>query len=214
MLFPTEKEQAMSDAAFWDRAAPKYAKDPISDQAGYEQTLGRMRHLLQPDHAVLELGCGTGSTALELAPGVKSYIGTDVSSAMIDIARAKLSPDMPAHLTFEVGGAGDIPTGPFDAILGLNLLHLLANLEDDLRAIHDALPTGGLFIAKTALMKDGAWFLRPIVPVMRAIGKAPYVRNLSEADLKEILADVGFEVTEEILQPGIAPRLFTVCKKL
>ncbi len=47
----------MTDAAFWDKAAPKYAKDPISDMDGYHETLNRMKTILQPHHRVLEIGC-------------------------------------------------------------------------------------------------------------------------------------------------------------
>lgn len=203
----------MSDAAFWDRAAAKYAKYKMGDPDAYAHTLGRMREILQPDHTVLELGCGTGSTALELAPGVKAYTGTDVSSEMIKIARAKLTDDLPANLAFDVAPAGAIPDGSYDAIIALNLLHLLPALEADLRAIYDVLPPGGLFIAKTGLIKDGAWFLRPMIPVMRVLGKAPFVRNLSAGELIGLMTATGFEVVEEINQPGIAPRLFTVARK-
>ena len=203
----------MSDAAFWDRAAAKYAKSKIGDADAYAQTLGRMRDILQPDHTVLELGCGTGSTALELAPGVKSYTGTDLSPEMIKIARAKLSPDLPANLAFEVAAAGDIPAGRFDAILALNLLHLVPTLEADLHTIYAALPPGGLFVSKTGLMKDGAKFLRPIIPVMQFFGKAPFVRNLSASELNGILIATGFETSEEIVQPGLVPRLFSVARK-
>lgn len=203
----------MSDAKFWDRAAPKYAKSKIGDMDAYAETLGRMRDILEPDHSVLELGCGTGSTALELAPGVKTYLGTDVSEGMIKIARAKQTDDLPAHLTFEVGTASDMPPGSYDAILALNLLHLVPTLEDDLRAIYQILPPGGLFIAKTGMLKDGAWFLRPLISVMRFFGKAPFVRRLSADEFKGLLIATGFEITEEISQPGIAPRLFTVVRK-
>jgi len=204
----------MSDAAFWNRIADKYAKDKITDLDAYAETLGRMRDILQPDHRVLEIGCGTGSTALELAPGVDSYVGTDVSSEMIKIARAKLNTDLPANISFETASAEEFPNGTFDAILALNLLHLLPNLEGVLRAIHTALPPNGLFIAKTGLIKDGSWILRPMIPIMRCIGKAPFVRNLSKPELLELLTDAGFEVIEELSQPGIAPRHFTVARKI
>lgn len=203
----------MDNAAFWDRAAAKYARDPISDQAAYTHTLGRMRDLLQPDDRVLEIGCGTGSTALELAPGVRDYIGTDVSSAMIEIARSKLPQAGPASLRFEVAAAGDLPQGPFDAVLALNLLHLLDDMEAVIARIYAALPPGGLFIAKTGLLKDGAWFIGLMIPVMQWIGKAPYVRSLSRAELEGAIKAAGFEITETIPQPGMAPRHFTVARK-
>ncbi len=63
-----------NDAKFWDRAAPKYAASKIADTGGYERSLERMRALLNPDFTVLELGCGTGSTALRLAGGVQGDV--------------------------------------------------------------------------------------------------------------------------------------------
>ncbi len=54
-------------ARFWDRIAVKYAADPIADPAGYETTLRRVQDLLTTDQDVLEIGCGTGTTALRLA---------------------------------------------------------------------------------------------------------------------------------------------------
>ena len=74
---------ASAKARFWDRIAPKYATDPIADLAGYEATLQRVQGLLSPQHDVLEIGCGTGSTALRLAPFTRSLLATDVSSQMI-----------------------------------------------------------------------------------------------------------------------------------
>lgn len=203
----------MSDAAFWDRIAPKYAKDPISDQASYAKTLGRMRAILQPRHAVLEIGCGTGSTALELAPGVASYVGTDVSPEMIKIAKDKQFADLPARLRFDVAPADALPDGPFDAILALNLLHLVRDPAHVLRAVSDALPRDGLFIAKTPLIKDGAWFLPPMIKLMRLFGKAPFVNSFSSRELAKMLKSAGFEVIEEIEQGGMAPRIFTVARK-
>ena len=203
----------MSTAAFWDRAAPKYATDPISDQAGYEKTLGRIRHYLQPDHHVVEIGCGTGSTALSLAPGVKTYRGTDISAGMITIAREKLDTRTPQSLQFDVAAAADLPEGPIDAILALNLLHLLPDMTQVLHTCFDALPSGGLLITKTGLLKEGAWYLGLIIPVMRAIGKAPYVCRMSETEAFAAFTDAGFELVETIKQPGIAPRLFTVHRK-
>ena len=76
-----------NDARFWDRSARRYAAAAVSDPRGYERTLRRTRELLEENDHVLELGCGTGSTALRLADGVASYLGTDFSPAMIAIAQ-------------------------------------------------------------------------------------------------------------------------------
>ena len=68
-----------SDARFWDRTSRKYAGSKIADQAGYDRTLDRTRALLGPGDQVLELGCGTGTTAFLLAGDVQSYLAGDVN---------------------------------------------------------------------------------------------------------------------------------------
>ena len=203
----------MANASFWDKAAEKYARDPISNMAAYEVTRDRMRAILQPDHRVLELGCGTGSTALELADRAGSYLATDLSGEMIRIAKAKQVEGTPPHLRFEAREAGELPEGPFDVVIALNLLHLVEGLEGVIRRIHDLLPPGGLFLSKTTLLGDGPWYIRAAIPVMRLVGKAPFVRNLSEPEMKRLLTDAGFTLEETLLQKDMAPRLFVVARK-
>ena len=203
----------MTNAAFWNKAAPKYAKDAIGDMPAYEETLDRMREILQPHHRVLELGCGTGSTALELADSVDRYIGTDVASKMVKIAKGKLTEQSPQNLSFAVQDAGVMTSGSNDVVLALNLLHLLPDLENTLAEIYKALPSGGLFISKTGLLKDGLWLLPLVIPLMRTIGKAPFVRSLSEESLIGLLENAGFKVTEKLVQGGMVPRVFIVAQK-
>ena len=74
---------------FWDKIAPKYAKKPVADPAAYEAKLDRVRALLRAEDRVLEIGCGTGSTALTLAPNVAEITATDISGGMIAIAEDK-----------------------------------------------------------------------------------------------------------------------------
>ncbi|MDE1130798.1 MAG: class I SAM-dependent methyltransferase [Ascidiaceihabitans sp.] len=203
----------MTNAAFWNKAAPKYAKDTIGDIPAYEETLDRMREILQPHHRVIELGCGTGSTALELADSVDRYIGTDVASKMVEIAQGKLTEQSPQNLSFAVQDAGVMTSGSNDVVLALNLLHLLPDLENTLAEIYKALPSGGLLISKTGLLKDGLWLLPLVIPLMRAIGKAPFVRSLSEESLIGLLENAGFKVAEKLVQGGMVPRVFIVAQK-
>ncbi|MGB0958988.1 MAG: class I SAM-dependent DNA methyltransferase [Halocynthiibacter sp.] len=203
----------MKSTKFWDKAAEKYAKSAISDMAGYEETRDQIRDLLQPHHRVLEIGCGTGSTALELADRVDQYVATDISPKMIDIAKSKEKTDALAHLSFETRDADQEISGSFDVILALNVLHLLPNLEEVIAGIFAALPAGGMLISKTGLLKDGAWYFPALIAVMKAVGMAPYVRHLNENDLTAVFTDAGFEVVSTLIQDGSVPRMFSVLRK-
>lgn len=79
----------MPDAAFWDKLADKYARKPVKDMENYNRTLEYTRKHLSATDEILEVGCGTGTTALHLAPSVKQITARDLSSRMIEIAKEK-----------------------------------------------------------------------------------------------------------------------------
>ncbi|MBM2290347.1 class I SAM-dependent methyltransferase [Sulfitobacter pseudonitzschiae] len=183
-----------SAAAFWTKAAPKYAKSPISDLATYEHTLARTRAFLPPEAKALEIGCGTGTTALKLAGDVKSLLATDIAEGMIAVAQEKPAP---ANLRFATGIPGDAALAgdaPFDVVLAFNLLHLVPDLPQTLRSIHTLLRPGGRFISKSACLRDGSVFLPPLIWVMQRLGKAPYVGKFNAPHLEQTIAQAGFQI--------------------
>lgn len=206
-----------NDARFWDRIARKYATDRIADMAGYERTLERTRHYLKSDDTVFELGCGTGTTALRLAPSVRRIVATDISSEMIAIAREKTVAEGRLNAAFEVAtpDAAPWPDGTFDVALGFNVLHLVAAREAALRGVHRLLKPGGHFISKTPCLKEMSPVVRIAVPVMQLIGKAPYVAVLSGEDLERDIAAAGFEIVERARHAscGKDARPFLVARK-
>lgn len=188
---------AASKARFWNKIARKYARDPIADLAGYEKTLQRVQALLSPEHEVLEIGCGTGSTALRLAPGIRRLVATDVSGEMVTIAREKLLDQPVPQLEFRVADAdAAIPAQPaYDVVLAFNLLHLATNLPQTLQSALNALKPGGLFISKTPCLNDmNPLIPRLALPLMRVLGKAPHVLCFSSAQLQQALAWQGLEI--------------------
>jgi ubiquinone/menaquinone biosynthesis C-methylase UbiE len=196
MTTATVKEQGES---FWDRIALKYAKKPIADLDAYETKLVLVRSELKATDRVLEIGCGTGTTALNLAPCVRHYTGTDLSHAMIAIAENKLTCDSPQNITFQQGKATDRVDGrPFDAVFAFSLLHLVDDVSSVLMRIRENLKPGGLFIAKTECLKDRSRFLRALVPLLTAVGIAPKVLSLSSEDMHEYLTDAGFEIEQTL----------------
>ncbi len=207
-----------SDARFWDRISRKYAKAAISDQAGYERSLERTRTLLRPDDRVLELGCGTGTTALRLAGDVQRYCATDISAEMIAIAETKLAAGPIPSLVFRTATAETLPPedGQFDAVLGFNYLHLVRDLPGTLRRIHALLAAEGLFISKTPCLGDMNPLIRfALLPAMRAIGMAPHVSVFRAAELSQSISDAGFEISaiEDHATKGNGTRPFIVARK-
>jgi len=200
-----------TDAAFWDGVAPKYAGQAISDEAAYELTLERSASYLAPEHRVLELGCGTGSTALRLAGHVRDILGTDISPKMVEIARGRAAEAEAGNARFEalaVMEALELAERP-DVIMGHNIFHLIEDMPEAFAAIHDALPEGGLFISKTPCLKDVGAFKRlafgALVPLMRLVGKAPrHVGFVSSCALEAQVEAAGFEIIEALSAPKIS----------
>ena len=207
-----------NDVRFWDRMSRKYARSAIADPLGYERTLDRTRSLLGPDDRVLELGCGTGTTALRLAGGVQSYLGTDISGGMIAIAEEKRATDPISTLAFRTATAEALvsETGRFDAVLGFSYLHLVRDLPGTLGCIHALLATDGLFISKTPCVGDMNPLIRLVLlPAMRAVGKAPYAGVFRAADLSRHICAAGFDIlaTESHATKGREARPFIVARK-
>lgn len=186
------------DARFWDRSAHKYAASPIADMAGYEQTVSAVRRRLSSEDAVLEIGCGTGTTALKLAPGVRRIRATDVSAQMIAIAQERALADGCSNAVFavEAADAPPLPEERYDAALAFNILHLVPSLETTLASVHRRLRPGGLFISKTPCLAMMNPLLRLAVPVMQLIGKAPTVSILSPEQIEGALLAADFEIIE------------------
>ncbi|MDF0597142.1 class I SAM-dependent methyltransferase [Psychromarinibacter halotolerans] len=206
------------DARFWDRAATKYAKSKIADEAGYTRSLERTAGLLRPDMQVLELGCGTGSTALRLAGGVEGYTGTDISPGMIEIANAKAAEAPDAGLNFRAATAEDMAREPmrWDAVLGFNYLHLVEDLPATLRHIADLLVPGGLFVSKTTCLSDMSPLIQYLaLPLMRLVGMAPTVIVFSADDLQQAIRDASFEIeaVERHASKGRDARPYIVARK-
>lgn len=209
-----------TDETFWNRTAAKYAKDPVADVAGYERTLVRVAGLLKPSDRVVEIGCGTGTTALRLASGVAEYRATDLAPAMIEIARGKLAADPVPGLTFAVATVETLAADPgevgsWDAVVGFNWLHLVPDLPGALRAARRLVKPGGLFITKTTCLTEMNPLIPPAVHVMRWLGKAPpSVGVFSAADLERAMVAAGFTIVavERHGSKRKDPRVFIVAR--
>ena len=204
-----------SDARFWDRTSRKYAMGKIADQIGYERTLDRTLALFGASDKVLELGCGTGTTALKLAGAVQHYLATDFSAGMIAIANEKLAP-VPA-LAFRTATAQALASeaARFNVVLGFNYLHLVRVLSAAPPSIHTLLEPGGLFISKTPCVGDMSLLIRLALPAMRLIGKAPYAGVFRATELSRQISASGFDIlaVERHAARGTDNRPYIVARK-
>ena len=186
------------DPKFWDGIARKYAAGPIRDPDGFENTLSRLFGFLKPDNHVLELGCGTGTAALRIAPTVARYLATDISPEMITIANEKAESQPLPHLCFEAATAEGLAhrSDRYDVVLGFNYIHLVEDIDHTLAIIRSLLKPGGYCITKTPCVGDMNPLIRLVIPILQMVGKAPtHVHPITARRLQNMIAKAGFEIT-------------------
>ena len=137
-------------AKFWNKIAQKYSKQPIADEATYKKKLEISRSYFTPESELLEIGCGTGSTALLHAPLVKHVEAVDISENMIEIAQEKAK--AVENVTFRTVDSDELDIVPEskEAVLALSFLHLIEDKDTMIKEVHKILKPGGVFVTSTA----------------------------------------------------------------
>lgn len=206
-------------AKFWNRMAKRYAASKIGDPAGYEKSIERTRGFLTPHSKVLEIGCGTGSTALRHADHLGELVATDISPAMIEIAKEKQKQVGATTVQFIVA-ASDAPVvdpESRDMVMAHSILHLVSSLPETLAGVHRALKPGGIFISKTTCISN----MNPLIgnlmiPALKLVGLAPPVNKFTREELVTAIGAAGFDIeaVENHQSKANAPVPFIIARKL
>ncbi|MBL6600736.1 MAG: class I SAM-dependent methyltransferase [Alphaproteobacteria bacterium] len=199
---------------FWDRHAKGYARRPVPDPASYEKKLEMTRAYLKPDMQVLELGCGTGTTALIHAPRIGHITAVDISGGMLRIAREKAAAAGIANVTFQQSSIDDFnaPEASYDVVMCHSILHLLENKEDVIAKVWRMLKPDGLFVSSTGCLKGLFAPLRFILSVGHFLGLLPMIKFFSIEELTEDFAAAGFQIDQQ-MRSEKSDSIFVVAKK-
>jgi len=204
---------------FWDKIAPKYAKTPIKHLESYNYSLERTRSYLGREDNVLEIGAGTSSTALELAPSLGNITATDISPAMIEAGKEKAREANIQNIKFMVSDAMVKElTGPYDVVLAHNILHLIEDLPELTARVNSLLKPGGLFISKTfctpsSFFSPTYYAMRIALPILKLLGKAPFVAFFNMEELESAIQAGGFDIIEAANGPNGDTRRYIVARK-
>jgi ubiquinone/menaquinone biosynthesis C-methylase UbiE len=201
-------------AKFWDKIAERYSQQAIADEAAYQKKLQVTQTYFQPHMEVLELGCGTGSTAIIHAPYVKHIRAIDISAKMIEIAQSKAEANNIKNITFEQLTIEELTVSDcsLDVVLGLSILHLLENKEEVIAKVHQMLKPGGIFVTSTACLGDSMKWFKLIAPMGKFLGLIPLVKVFTVKELEESLTNAGLAIDYQ-WQPGKGKAVFIVAKK-
>ncbi len=201
-------------ARFWDRIAARYARRPIGNEAAYQHKLAKTREYFHSDSQVLELGCGTGSTAIAHAHHVARVVATDISANMLAIARDKIRAAGIGNISLECAEVGqlDFAEAQFDVVLALSLLHLLEDRQAVIAQAYRWLQPGGVLVTSTPCLADHLGFLKWILTPGAWLGLVPKVGFFTRETLASELTGAGFEL-EYQWQPGKNEALFIIARK-
>jgi len=201
-------------AKFWNRMADRYARQPVADEAAYQEKLRITREYLTPETDLLEVGCGTGSTAVVHAPLVRRVRAADFSSSMIAIARDKARAAGVGNIDFEVASLDDLAAADAvaDVVLALSVIHLLDDRDAGLRKLYSLLKPGGYLISSTVCVADVMKPLKYVAPLGQAVGLLPLLRVFSADELVRSVSGAGFEIVRD-WRPGKKKAVFIVARR-
>ncbi len=118
--------------AFWDR----YGRGTIE------------RLSLRPGSSVLDVGCGSGASAIPAAVAVGPFgrvVGIDLAQRLLDIARAKSAAQKLSNIDFQRADmtALDYPDGSFDAVVCVFAVFFVTDMVTQVRELWRLVRPGG-----------------------------------------------------------------------
>lgn len=99
---------------------------------------------------VLDVGCGTGQFAIGIAPMVAAVVGMDLTSAMLDQARAQADAAGIANIRWEQADSIALPVedGRFDVVVSRSMFHHAADPAATLaEMVRACVPDGRIFVS-------------------------------------------------------------------
>lgn len=202
---------------FWDKTAEKYAKSPVADEATYQKKLAETQSYLGPDMRIVEFGCGTGTTAIHHAPHVRHIDAIDISEKMLDIGRDKARDAGIDNITFTRGTLAEFNAADasFDAVLGLNVIHLVPDREAVIAEVARILKPGGIFVSSTVCLGQSYLrFIKLVAPLGKLLGLMPDFYILTENELAGEVTRAGFEVERQWHHGKKGIAVFMIARKL
>lgn len=156
-----------------------------------------------PGQRVIEIGCGTGYTACQLAGRGMEAIAVDINARVLERARARASKSGVADkVSFVLADAHHLPfkEGTFDLALAESVL-VFCDADRVSREIYQVLRPGGV------IGDNELTFLRPPDPALKAMLRvALSISALQEQEWKTVYRKAGFENvvsrTSKIRLPG------------
>lgn len=186
-------------ASGWDRSAAAYDDVLDANRRGAERLVAALPE--PPYRAVVDLGCGTGFASLAMArdAGARDLTGVDVSPAMTERYRERLSGLPGVRVRAVVGdmAAPPLPAACADAVVSTMALHWAPDRGAAVRAMAALLRPGGVLgVLCSGRGADGEY--RDLIagmspPVPAELVEAYDRMQPAEGELDALVAAAGLE---------------------
>ncbi len=199
-------------AMAYNSAADHFDDTPLAFWSVYgRRTVERLG--LLPGATVLDIGCGTGASALPAAeivgPGGK-VLGVDLAEKLLEQARVKAAQRQLQNVEFRLGdmSALGFPDNHFDAVVSVFSIFFVPDMEAQVRELWRMVRPGG----KLAITTWGPRFFGPAYTVWREAVRAerpdlysafnPWDRITSPEQVHALLQSGGVTDAEIIPESG------------
>jgi 2-polyprenyl-3-methyl-5-hydroxy-6-metoxy-1,4-benzoquinol methylase len=188
----------------FDALASRYTEAHGSADRLLAYRLGVIRQLLAgaPRGTLLEIGCGTAVHALALASEFTSVIGTDISPAMVDVARQHVRlAGQTARVSVRVDPAEELATvadHSIDVVLCVGAFEHMPTKRQVLGQVRRVLTPGGRLICLTP--NGGYVWYKHLAPLLRRpVRHLSTDRFLTGAHMEALVTAAGLETVERRL---------------
>lgn len=181
----------------FDRQAPHYNEQWNQwSEASLAWMLERAE--CTPDDRILDVATGTGFTAFAFASRVREVVGLDISSGMLEQARARAAAQQITNVSFQQGAAESLPfpDGDFDIVTSRVAPHHFLLLNKFIQECWRVLKPGGRLLITDTSVPDGAPEVDEWQNGVEQIRDKSHVRNYPPAEWRQVAEKNGLRVEE------------------
>lgn len=208
------KKRKNQESKFWDSLAKKY--DPLISKyasENYNRVIQLIKDELWVDAEVLEVACGTGIISLALSDALSTITAIDYADEMLNVAKEKQLEQNIGNVSFQNGDVYNLNFNDhsFDAIVGMNIFHLLPEPQNALAEIKRVLKPDGTILLPTYCHGDNLASLSLSYLTRLSGFKVP--NRWSVNQFHSFINNSGFKITNTQTFKGKFPLAYVVAKK-
>lgn len=193
------------------------SNDPERRTAGTSEKIVQIiKHNVEENNRVLEIGCGRGYTCLKLAPFVKEVVGIDVSESSVAEATNVLNMSNIKNAAIRKLSAMELDchfeSGQFDVCLSIDVYEHL-HPEDGIQHIEQAfevLRSGGKYIAFIPNRLNGPHDITKTEFPEATEAMGFHLNETTYTELSEVLKEIGFRKIRSLYGMRLLNSLFVV----